>query len=169
MNVIRERAYRLALECATKRLEDGSSFPCPYSEMTGRERKIADLVSHYAGALIFVRNTLAHEPPAPMPTTVCLCGSSRFRDHFRAAEREETLAGRIVLSLNLFGHLEGLDMDGPTKVMLDQLHFRRIDMADEILVINPDDYIGTSTTNQIAYARQLCKPIRYLFPHGGPT
>jgi hypothetical protein len=70
------------------------------------------------------------------PTVVCLCGSTRFMKEFTEASRRETLAGRIVLSVGLFGHAEGIDMGGPVKAMLDELHLRKIDLADEVLVID---------------------------------
>ncbi len=73
----------------------------------------------------------------PMPRKVCLCGSSRFKANHEAAMRAETLAGRIVIPMGLYGHLEGMDMDGMTKSMLDELHLRKIDLADEVLVVNP--------------------------------
>ena len=124
------------------------------------------------------------------PTVVCLCGSSRFKDAFVEANRNETLAGRIVLSIGMFGHHEGLDMDGPVKQMLDDLHKRKIDLADEVLVLNPKrawclnherwtdpldgeyccvnveqrPYIGPSTRSEIEYAQTHGKPIRYLEP-----
>lgn len=97
------------------------------------------------------------------PTIVTLCGSTRFREEFEAANRDETLAGRIVISVGLYGHLEGLDMDGPTKTMLDQLHLRKIDASDEILVINKNGYIGESTRREIAYAEANGKSVRYRF------
>jgi len=98
------------------------------------------------------------------PTVVCLCGSTRFKDKFIEAMREETLAGKIVLSVGLFGHLENppLDMDGPTKKMLDELHLRKIDLADEVLILNVGGYIGSSTRNELAYAHQKGKTVRYL-------
>lgn len=71
------------------------------------------------------------------PTIVCLCGSTRFPDLFAHANATETNAGKIVLSVGRFGHMDGLDMDGPQKQMLDELHLRKIDLADEILVIAP--------------------------------
>lgn len=101
------------------------------------------------------------------PTTVCLCGSTRFKEAFEKAERDETLAGKIVLTVGLFGHLEGLDMSGSTKQMLDELHLRKIDKADEILVINVGNYIGESTRREIDYARNNGKRVRYLEPTGG--
>jgi hypothetical protein len=101
--------------------------------------------------------------PAPdaRPKVVCLCGSTRFRAEYEQATREETLAGRIVLSVGLFGHQEGLDMDGPVKAMLDRLHLAKIDLANEILVICPGRYIGSSTAREITYAEAAGKPVRY--------
>lgn len=96
------------------------------------------------------------------PRVVCLCGSTRFLDQYQAANRAETLSGRIVLSVGMFGHSEGLDMNGPVKAMLDQLHLRKIDLADEVLVINVGGYVGESTRREIAYAEAAGKPVRYL-------
>lgn len=97
-----------------------------------------------------------------IPQVICLCGSTRFKTAFESTLRDETLKGNIVLSVGLFGHIEGLDMDGPTKKMLDELHLRKIDMADEVLVLNVDGYIGSSTKNEIEYAARANKEIRYL-------
>lgn len=101
---------------------------------------------------------------AEKPTVVCLCGSTRFLDAFTKANRDETLAGRIVLSVGMFGHSEGLDMNGPVKEKLDQLHLRKIDLADEVLVLNVGGYIGESTRRELAYARDTGKVIRMLEP-----
>jgi hypothetical protein len=98
------------------------------------------------------------------PTVVCLCGSTRFADAFRNAMREETLAGKIVLTVGLLGHAEGIDMEGPVKKMLDELHLRKIDLADEVLVLNVGGYVGYSTGKEIAYAHANGKPVRYLEP-----
>lgn len=97
-----------------------------------------------------------------MPTIVCLCGSTRFREAYEQAQREETLAGKIVLTVGLLGHHEGLDMNGPIKKRLDELHLHKIDLASEILVLNVGGYIGESTRREIEYARQSGKLIRYL-------
>lgn len=97
-----------------------------------------------------------------MPTIVCLCGSTRFGEAFKTAMREETLAGKIVLTVGLLGHAEGLDMNGPVKVMLDELHKRKIDLADEVLILDVDDYIGSSTRSELVYAESLGKKIRFL-------
>lgn len=101
------------------------------------------------------------------PRIVCLCGSTKFKSAFEEASRREGLAGRIVLSVSCFGHSGDLPpeatQDGhPTKTMLDQLHFRKIEMADEVLILNVGGYIGTSTRNELNYAQSLGKVVRYL-------
>jgi hypothetical protein len=72
------------------------------------------------------------------PERVCLCGSTRrvLAPLWAAANRAETLAGRIVLSVGMLGHQEGLDMAGPVKAMLDELHLRKIELAHKVLVID---------------------------------
>ena len=49
-----------------------------------------------------------------------------------------------------------------TKEMLDDMHLRKIDLADEIFVINFGGYIGESTRSEIAYAEKTGKKVRYL-------
>ncbi len=94
---------------------------------------------------------------------ITLCGSTRFKEEFLQVQKELTLAGNIVISVGLFGHsgdnevwTEGM------KEMLDDMHKRKIDMADEIFVINKNGYIGSSTKSEIVYALQTGKPVRYL-------
>lgn len=95
------------------------------------------------------------------PEVVTLCGSSRFKEQHLIAMKEETLAGRIVLPMGLYGHVDGLDMEGPVKAMLDDLHFRKIDRSDAILVVSVDRYIGSSTRREIDYATAKGKKVRY--------
>lgn len=80
-----------------------------------------------------IRNIL----PPGFPEIVTLCGSTRFADAYAAETRRLTLEGCIVISVGLFGHQEGLDMAGEAKAMLDELHLRKIDIADRIHVVNP--------------------------------
>lgn len=97
------------------------------------------------------------------PEVVCLCGSTRFMNEFIAANKRLTLAGRIVLTVGAFGHHDpDIDMDGQVKVNLDELHKRKIDLADSILVLNVGGYIGDSTRSEITYAEQHGKRIDYL-------
>lgn len=101
------------------------------------------------------------------PVIVCLCGSSRFKDAYERSEREEELAGRIVLSLGFFGHLDdGFPMDdeqpGSLKHQIDELHLRKIDLADEVLIINVGGYLGSSTKRELKYAIDQGKTVRFL-------
>jgi hypothetical protein len=93
---------------------------------------------------------------------VCLCGSTKFKKAFEDANREESLKGHIVLTVAMFGHHEGLNMDGNEKQIFDELHMRKIDLADEILVLNVGGYIGESTNREIKYAKTISKPIRFI-------
>ena len=94
---------------------------------------------------------------------ITLCGSTRFREAFMEAQKRLTLAGNIVISVGLFGHAGDDEVwaEG-VKEMLDDMHKRKIDMADEIYVINVGGYIGASTRSEIAYAREMGKTVRYL-------
>ena len=94
---------------------------------------------------------------------ITLCGSTRFKDAFMEAQKRLTLEGNIVISVGLFGHAgdEEVWMEG-MKEMLDNMHKRKIDMADAIYVINVGGYIGESTRSEIEYARQHGKNVMYL-------
>ena len=94
---------------------------------------------------------------------ITLCGSTRFKDAFLEAQKRLTLAGNIVISVGLFGHSGDSEVWAPgTKEMLDDMHKRKIDMADEIFVINVGGYIGSSTRSEIEYALQTGKRVSYL-------
>lgn len=103
----------------------------------------------------------------PMPRIVCLCGSTRFKDEINAASARLTMQGVLVISLGVFGHTDLPDRDWTTgasddKRMLDDLHRRKIDLADYVLVLNVGGYIGESTRSEIDYAEKLGKPVEYL-------
>lgn len=94
---------------------------------------------------------------------ITLCGSTRFKEQFLQAQKRLTLEGNIVISVGLFGHSGDDEVwsDG-TKEMLDDMHLRKIDMADEIFVINVGGYIGSSTRREIEYARARGKRVVFL-------
>lgn len=98
----------------------------------------------------------------PKPTIVCLVGSTRFYDEFTRANFDETMAGRIVLTVGFFHHTAVLPITPAKKLILDELHLRKIDLADEVLVINPGSYIGNSTRREIWYAARRDKCLRWL-------
>lgn len=100
---------------------------------------------------------------------ITLCGSTRFKEQFMEVQKRLTLEGNIVISVGLFGHAgdqevwDGMDEGtlSKTKEMLDDMHKRKIDMADEIYVINVGGYIGDSTRSEIQYAEAHGKTVRY--------
>lgn len=101
---------------------------------------------------------------------ITLCGSTRFKEQFIEKQKQLTLAGYIVISVGLFGHSgdqevwDGMDEGtaSRTKIMLDDMHKRKIDMADAIYVINVGGYIGESTKSEIEYAKRNYKGVYYL-------
>lgn len=101
---------------------------------------------------------------------ITLCGSTKFKEEFLKAQKDLTLKGNIVISVGLFGHAgdsevwEQMDEGTLTKTkeMLDDMHKRKIDMSDEIFVINVGGYIGESTKSEIEYAKKVGKKITYL-------
>ena len=121
---------------------------------------------------------------------VTLCGSTRFKEQFLEAQKRLTLTfgrvlsrlgrvdaritllsllhhleGCIVISVGLFGHSGDDEVWKPgVKEMLDDMHLRKIDLADEVFVINVGGYIGESTRREIAYAEETGKTIKYLEP-----
>lgn len=98
-----------------------------------------------------------------MYPVITLCGSTRFKEQFLEAQKRLTLEGNIVISVGLFGHSgdEEVWTEG-TKEMLDDMHKRKIDMADGIYVINVGGYIGQSTRGEIEYARSKGKTVEFL-------
>jgi hypothetical protein len=94
---------------------------------------------------------------------ITLCGSTRFKDDFILVQKELTLQGYIVISVGLFGHSGDQEVwDEGTKEMLDNMHERKIDMAQAIYVINKGGYIGSSTRSEIEYAKAAGKDIYYM-------
>jgi len=106
------------------------------------------------------------------PKIVCLCGSTKFYKEFQIANFRETMKGHIVLSVGFYTHAQehewqvkehnqiiGITLED--KIKLDELHKRKIDLADEILVINVGGYIGESTKSEIDYAIAHRKPVRW--------
>lgn len=102
------------------------------------------------------------------PPIVCLCGSMRFYETFMWAMFNETMAGKIVLGPAFFpgipdsDHSENVGITPEQKVFLDELHLRKIELADVVFILNEDGYIGESTARELEYARSLGKVIRFL-------
>lgn len=94
---------------------------------------------------------------------VTLCGSTRFKEQFMEVQKRLTLEGCIVISVGMFGHSGDEEVWKPgVKEMLDDMHLKKIDLADEIFVINVGGYIGESTKREIEYAKKNLKKVNYL-------
>lgn len=106
-------------------------------------------------------NPHTHSLDTIPPRIICICGSTRFRAEIADANRDFTLAGYIVLAPGVFAH-DGDTITDEQKTDLDELHFSKIRMAGSIFVVNPGGYVGESTAREIAYARSLDKPVRFL-------
>jgi len=124
-------------------------------------------------------------PPPPVrvsrdfPKIICFCGSVRFSTEMMIVSWEYTKAGYIVLSWNVLpdcyfkthpqsagddqAGIHAAEKEGVCEVLA-ELHKRKIDVADEVLVINVDGYVGDSTKSEIRYAIDHGKPLRWLEP-----
>jgi hypothetical protein len=136
-------------------------------------RAAALRVSDLAGPTQEVDSALARlDADEELPRIVCLCGSTRFYDAFQKANFEETMSGRIVLSVGFYPHGdvaktehgEAVGITVEEKASLDCLHKRKIDLADEVFVLNVGGYIGDSTKSEVVHAWRTDKPVRWLEP-----
>ena len=93
---------------------------------------------------------------------ITLCGSIKFKNEFMKVQEKLTLDGNIILTPNFFNNIKKENIDDKTKKMLDEMHKQKIDMSDEIYVINLEGYIGESTKAEIEYAKRKGKKISYL-------
>lgn len=94
---------------------------------------------------------------------VTLCGSTKFKDDFMREQKRLSLEGYIVISVGMFGHSGDNEVwTDNVKEMLDDMHKRKIDLSDEIFVINKGGYIGESTRSEIEYAIKTNKLVRYM-------
>jgi len=98
------------------------------------------------------------------PKVVTLCGSTRFRPQFEERAMSLTLEGVIVLMPHVWVRYDPAfeDVSEEAKFDLDKLHLAKIDLSDEVFVINPGGYIGTSTNREIAYAEATGVPVVFL-------
>ena len=98
--------------------------------------------------------------PPDRPKIVCLCGSVRFKAQFEEVYKRETEAGHIVLAP---GSYDKATISTELKIRLDLLHMRKIDLCDEVIVINVNGYVGESTTREIDYAQRTWKEVKFLY------
>lgn len=96
-----------------------------------------------------------------MYKVITMCGSTKFKDAFMKVQTELTLKGNIVLMPVVFSH-SGDVITSEQKSMLIDMHKQKIDMSDEIYVINVNGYIGSLTKSEIDYALSSNKKVNYL-------
>ncbi len=105
---------------------------------------------------------------AKRPKVICISGSSRFVDKMAVMAWQFEKQGAIVLGLHLLpAWYEGVQADHQAETEgvrehMDELHLRKIDLADEVFIYNEGGYIGDSTKMEFDYARKCGKPIRFL-------
>lgn len=92
---------------------------------------------------------------------ITLCGSIKFKTEFMKVQEKLTLDGNIVFTPNFFNNMKD-EITIEAKNMLDEMHRQKIDMSNEIYVINFGGYIGDSTKSEIEYAKANGKKISYL-------
>jgi hypothetical protein len=94
--------------------------------------------------------------------TICLCGSTKFKEDFDLWNMAFTISGYVVFSCGVFAHDLGIPLTDGEKDILDNVHKIKISMSDEIFVINKDGYIGSSTKSEICYAYLMGKKVNYM-------
>lgn len=94
---------------------------------------------------------------------ITLCGSTKYKSSFEKANLYLTLANKIVLQPGCFAHADKIEITDAQKNSLDRLHFEKIDLSDCIVIVNENNYIGSSTKNEIRYALKTKKPLYYMF------
>lgn len=111
-----------------------------------------------------------HELPPPhpdllsRPRVITLCGSTRFMEAFERANEDLTLRGNVVISVAMKAHEGSGHVTAEQKALLDRVHLEKIRLADEVLVLNVNGYIGESTEREIAFAKSIGRTVRYLEP-----
>ena len=97
-----------------------------------------------------------------MHTNIWLIGSTRFEEIFRELEVSLSINGYIVLSPLVYNQTGENPLCGEeNKIILDYVQKEKIRQSDLVLVIDKDKYIGSSTKNQIEYAKFLNKRVLY--------
>jgi hypothetical protein len=155
---------QLRLEAEIKRLRAGMKSMANSLRQAGHEMSADNVES--------LLNPPTGEREAG-PTIICLCGSTRFIELFAIKTWELELEGNIVLGCTLLPawYTEGTRDHFAEKLGVkdqrDTHHLQKIDLADKVLVLNKDGYIGESTKREIAYAKSTGKPVEYLEPLTG--
>ena len=164
-----ELREQIATVMREMRCNNDPDYPCPTPDKACSECRAELIVKYlFTPAQLVALTDGGHVEVATKdrPKIVCLCGSTRFVDIYNEYRKIFTLKGYIVLSIEIVTTQSQKDdpqfSNTELKKQLDELHKRKIDLADEVFVINKSNYIGESTASEIAYAKAHGKPIYYL-------
>lgn len=91
---------------------------------------------------------------------ITLCGSFKFKKDMMIIAEKMALKGNCVLT-PVYHVLKNYEITNEQLKKLKEEHFKRIELSDEILVVNINNYIGNSTNLEIEYAKKLNKEIIY--------
>ena len=96
-------------------------------------------------------------------SVITLCGSMRFREEFERLGAELTLAGHVVLTPTFLA--PSTELSSEERARLGRIHLQKVEMADEVLIVNVGGYVGESTRREIEQARSRGVPVSFLEPH----
>lgn len=92
---------------------------------------------------------------------ITVCGSLRFMKEIMGITERMDLQGNCMLSMIYPARSNKEDYTDEEIIMLNKMHRERIKLSDAILVVNVDNYIGSSTKSEIEFAKSLNKEIIY--------
>jgi hypothetical protein len=99
-----------------------------------------------------------------MRKIVAIIGSSKFKEAHLGIAQRETLRGNVVLLTGFWHHKDMVPISDEQKARLDELTLFKVKMADEVIVVNTNGYIGQSTKTAIEFAESVRKPVSYTEP-----
>lgn len=100
-----------------------------------------------------------------MNKIITICGSMKFQEQMiEVAEKLELEEQYIVIQCVYFDKSRVLTSQEIN--VLNELHYRKIDISDAIYIVNVGGYIGESTRKEIEYAHSLNKEVLFFEPIG---
>lgn len=92
---------------------------------------------------------------------ITVCGSLRFKKEMMEISEKMELQGNCMLT-PIYPTKDDKDAYTDEEVIiLDKMHKEKIKLSDAILVVNVNNYIGSSTRSEIEFAKELGKEILY--------
>ena len=94
---------------------------------------------------------------------ITVCGSLKFYKEMMDITEKMELQGNCML-VPIYNPSKSSkdDFTEEEVLMLDKMHKERIKLSDAILVVNVNDYIGSSTKSEIEYALKNNKVVKYM-------